>query len=305
MQNQDYYSILGVSKNASQDDIKKAFRRLARQYHPDVNKDDPKAEEKFKAINEANEVLSDPQKRAMYDQLGPQWAQYQRQQAQGQAGAQPGYGYYSTQTVSPDDYPNFNDFFSSIFGASFGGDFAGRSAQSRTMSGQDIEYPVDITLEEAFHGASRSLRWEDGRVIEARIPAGVKDGARVRLKGQGQPGVGGAESGDLYLRVHILPHPRFGLEGSDLKVTVPVDLYTAMLGGSVSVTGIDRSVTLKIPEGSANGRVFRLKNMGMPDTKQPGKRGSLLVQIEVILPQKLSAKEKELLEQLRALRPAS
>ena len=269
-----------------------------------MNKDDPQAEDKFKAINEAHEVLSDPEKRSLYDQVGPQWAQYQRQQAQGQTAGQPG-TYYSTQTVSPEDFPNFNDFFSSIFGASFGTEGGARGSQARPMSGQDLEHSVDVSLEEAFHGATRSLRWEDGRVIEAKIPAGVKDGSRVRLKGQGTPGFGGGSAGDLYLRVHVLPHPRFERDGDDLKVKVPVDLYTTLLGGSVEVSGIDKSVTLKIPEGSANGQIFRLKGLGMPHLKQPGKRGNLLAQLEVVLPEHLSSKEKALLKQLRELRPTS
>jgi curved DNA-binding protein len=286
----DYYATLGISQNAGQDEIKKAFRKLARQYHPDVNKDDPEAEAKFKAINEAHEVLTDPEKRALYDRYGVNW----RQVANGQ-------GQTYTQTVDPEAFRNFNDIFADLFGASFGGHYPG-GGRGPAFAGQDVEYTVELTLDEALHGTTRTLRWDGGRTVEARIPPGVRDGSRVRLQGQGEPGYNGGPAGDLYLVVQMQPDARFERQGDDLKVTLPVDLYTALLGGSVSVTGLDKTVNLNIPEGTANGRVFRLKGMGMPNLKNPSQRGNLLVRVEVQLPEKLSGKEKALFRQLRELR---
>ena len=296
MPKQDYYLTLGVQRNASQADIKKAYRKLARQYHPDVNKDDAQAEAKFKAINEAHEVLSDPEKRSLYDQYGANWNQV------GAAGPQAqNYQQTYTQTVNPQDFGAFRDVFEGMFGASFGG-YGDQAYRQRTQTGQDMEYPVEVSLEESFHGTTRSLRWGDGRVIDARIPAGVRDGSNVRLRGQGEPGFNGGPAGDLFLRISVLPHARFERIGDDLKVNQPVDLYTAMLGGEIEVNGMDKTVKLKIPEGTANGRVFRLKGMGMPHLKQPDKRGNLLVQVEVELPTQLSQKEKALVRELHAIR---
>ncbi len=296
MPNQNYYDVLGVQRKASQAEIKKAYRKLARQYHPDVNKDDPQAEVKFKAVNEAHEVLSDPEKRALYDQYGSQWNQV----GAGQPYQQQTY----TQTANPQDFGAFRDIFEGMFGASFDG-FNNQGYREQQFAGQDIEYPVDVTLEEAFHGTTRSLRWEDGRVIEAKIPAGVHDRSTVRLRGQGEHGYNGGPAGDLFLRISLLPHPRYERSGDDLKLTQPVDLYTALLGGEIDVTGIDRTVKLTIPEGTANGRIFRLKGLGMPNLKRPDERGNLLVRVEVELPTQLSQKEKALIRQLRDLQPTA
>lgn len=301
MTEQNYYDVLGVNKNASQDDIKKAYRRMARQYHPDMNKDDPQAEAKFKAANEANEVLSDPEKRTQYDRFGSQWKQAQdsgfRWGAQGGDGD---YTYY-TQTANPEDVFGGSGF-EDIFGSFFGRDPRSGAYQTRPRAGQDIEHAVEITLEEAFHGTARSLQWQDGRAIDARIPAGVRDDSRVRLKGQGAPGYNGGPDGDLYLRVHITPHPRFERDGDDLKLTMPVDLYTMLLGGQVEVAGIDKTVKLTIPAGAQNGKVFRLNGLGMPNMKNKSKRGNLLVKAEVRLPENLTGKEKALFKQLKELR---
>lgn len=304
MNERNYYDVLGVSKNATQDEIKKAYRRLARQYHPDVNKDDPQAEARFKAVNEAHEVLSDPEKRAQYDRFGSQWKQAQNSgfdwgnwRARGGDG---GYTYY-TQTAAPEDIFGGSGF-EDIFGSFFGGDPRRSAHRSRARSGQDIEHHVEITLEEAFRGATRSLQWQDGRTIEAKIPAGVRDGARVRLKGQGEPGHDGGTAGDLYLRVRIAPHPRFERDGDDLKLTVPVDLYTLLLGGQIDVAGIDKTVKLTIPAETQNGKVFRLNGLGMPALKNSSQRGNLLVRVEARLPEHLTGKEKALFKQLRELR---
>jgi len=301
MTENNYYDVLGVSKNASQDEIKKAYRRMARQYHPDVNKDDPQAEAKFKAANEAHEVLSDTEKRAQYDRFGSQWKQAQDSGFNwGAQGGDGGYTYY-TQTANPEDVFGGSGF-EDIFGSFFGRDPRGNTYQSRAQAGQDIEHDVEITLEDAFHGTTQSLQWQDGRAIDAKIPAGVRHESRVRLKGQGAPGYNGGPNGDLYLRVHIAPHPRFERDGDGLKLTMSVDLYTLLLGGQIDVDGIDKTVKLTIPAGTQNGKVFRLGGLGMPNLKQKSKRDNLLVKVEARLPETLTGKEKALFKQLQGLR---
>jgi curved DNA-binding protein len=320
MDYKDYYSILGVSKTATQEDIKKAFRKLARKHHPDVNPGDQAASEKFKEISEAYEVLSDPEKRQKYDQFGAQWQQYSQaggrpedfNWSQWQAG--PG-ATYSTRTVTPEEFAEmfggeggFSSFFETLFGGAgrpftaeaYGGpEFQYRP---RPRHGRNIEYDLKVTLEEAFHGGSRILEWETGRKIEAKIPPGVKSGSRLKLKGQGEPGRDGGEPGDLLLHIEVLPHDGFHRDGDNLSLTLPVDLFTLLLGGKVTVPGIDRSVKLDIPRETANGRVFRLKGLGMPHLKKPEERGDLFVKVEALLPEQLSEPEKELVEQWRSLR---
>jgi curved DNA-binding protein len=323
MEIKDYYQILGVDKNASVDEIKKAYRKLARQHHPDVNPGDKLAEERFKDINEAYQVLSDPEKRQKYDQFGSQWQQYARAGGRpedfwSQWGGYPGQGggRTTTRTVSPEEFEQmfggsgggfgFSDFFDALFGGRVPGGGGGgyrqqAPRQARPRKGRDAEHSIEITLEEAFYGTLRTLRWEDGRQIEARIPRGVKMGSRVRLQGQGGAGVGGGTAGDLYLQVRVMPHDRFERDGDDLHVTVPVDLYTALLGGQVQVSTIDRTVNLTIPAETANGRVFRLRGLGMPKLRKPDERGDLYAAVEVELPRDLSERERELFEQLRDL----
>jgi curved DNA-binding protein len=309
MEIKDYYAILGVDKTASQDDIKKNFRKLARKYHPDVNPNDATAEERFKELNEAYEVLSDPDKRQKYDQFGAQWRQYERQggtpedfnwsQWQGQPGD--GRQTRTYTTIDPETFEEmfggagFSDFFENLFG---GGRAAG-STRSQPRRGRDLEHTVQITLEEAFQGTTRVLQWEDGRRIEARIPPGVATGSRIRLSGQGERSSTGGEQGDLYLTIEVLPHSRFRREGDDLYLTTTVDLYTAILGGEIEVVGIDRAVRLTIPPETNNGRVFRLRDKGMPQLRQPDQRGNLYITVQVQLPKNLSDEERRLFEQLR------
>jgi curved DNA-binding protein len=319
MEYEDYYNILGVSKNSTEAEIKKAFRKLARKHHPDVNPGDESAEERFKEINEAHEVLSDPEKRKKYDQFGSQWKQYQ--QAGGKAEdfnwsqwtAQPRGQRGNTQRVSPEEFEEifgggvggFSDFFETLFGGSTrpgAGGFREYEYTPRPQRGRDQEHTLRITLEEAFHGTNRFIEWEDGRRIEAEIPRGVRTGSRVRLKGQGQPGMSGGQAGDLYIRVEVEPHSIFQRDGDDLKMTVPVDLYTALLGGEVPVSTFDRTVKLTIPPETQNGKIFRLSGLGMTHLRNPGKRGDLFVSIEVQLPQDLSPREKELLREWRDTR---
>jgi len=327
MEYKDYYKTLGVNKTAGKDEIKKAYRKLARQYHPDMNPGDKRAEEKFKEVNEAYEVLSDPAKREKYDQFGSSWQQYERGGGRpedfdwNQWSARPG-GQTYTRTVTPEELEQilgggfgasfggmggFSDFFETLFGSMGGRSGAARggqarSTQTRTMRGQDAEHPVQISLEDAYRGTTMNLQWEDGRKIEARIPPGVKTGSKIRLSGQGGVGMGGGQAGDLFLKVEVRPHPTFTREGDDLRVSLPLDLYTALLGGKVMIPTLERPVELTIPEGTSNGQVFRLRGLGMPKLKHPEERGNLLATVQVQLPTKLSQAEKELIEKLRALR---
>lgn len=305
MEYKDYYKILGVDKKASEADIKKAYRKLAQKYHPDRNPHNKSAHEKFKEINEAYEVLSDAQKRQKYDQLG---ANYQRwQQYGGQGGfnwgpyTRPGAGgprveYYGDLGDLFGGSGDFSEFFQNIFG----GDPTMRTqTQARPRRGSDAEQPITITLEEAYHGTTRVIQ-RGGRRIEATIPPGVDKGSRVRLRGEGQSGVGG----DLILIVDVAPHALFERRGDDLYVDVPVDLYTLLLGGEAHVPTLKgKDVILTIPAETANGKQFRLAGQGMPRMGDAKQKGDLYARIKAVLPQHLSEKEKSLVRELARLRP--
>lgn len=312
MEYEDYYKILGVDRNASQKEIKKAYRRLARKYHPDVNPGDKEAEEHFKEINEAQEVLTDPEKRRKYDQLGASWQQWQRtgrdpsgfDWSQWFAGA-PGGGRVHVQYGDASDLfgdmfgGGFSDFFEAIFGGMGrqGPQAWAGTRQAGPRRGQDYEQPVEIRLEEASSGTRRVLE-KDGRRIEVKIPPGVKTGSKVRIAGEGAPGIGGGATGDLYLKVTVLPHKVFERKGDDLYCEVPVDLYTAILGGETNVPTLKGTVSLKIPPETQGGRTFRLKGQGMPLLRDSNKRGDLYAKVKVVLPEGLSAKEKALFKEL-------
>jgi len=307
----DYYKILGVSKNATEKEIRSAYRKLARQYHPDVNPGDKDAEEKFKEINEANEVLSDPEKRRKYDELSSYYEQYGSMPgASGPTGGDGG-GRYTYRTMNEEDFDDlfggqspFSDFFESFFGSEFSGPRGGgtrttRRTAPRATRGQDIESPVDVTLAEAYQGATRvfELTEPDGstRRLEVKIPAGVDEGSRVRIAGQG--GQGQAERGDLYLRIHILPDARFRRGGTTLYTTVEVPLAIAMLGGEERVATPDgRGLMLRIPPETANGRSFRLRGKGMPQLGHPDQRGDLYAEVQVVLPPHLNEEQRRLFE---------
>jgi DnaJ-class molecular chaperone len=317
MEFKDYYKILGVPRTATDKDIKAAYRKLARKHHPDVNKGDPKAEARFKEINEANAVLSDPEKRRRYDALGPDWQAYARQAptGRGRAGAGPG----RVHVDFGDEGGGFSDFFRTIFGGGFGGPAAGESVGGRggfrevdleemfgraSAAGQDVETPVDLTLDEVLRGTSRTIQVGEGgaaRRVEVRIPPGVREGTRVRVPGEGAPGRGNGPRGDLYLRVRTLPHAQLQRAGEDLKTTVTVPLTTAVLGGEATVPTLDGPVGIKIPTTSRPGRVFRLRGHGLPlmGEGQKGQRGDLLAELAVDLPQELTPRERELFEELR------
>lgn len=318
MEYKDYYKILGVDRDASDRDIKRAYRGLARQLHPDVNPGDKRAEEKFKDINEAYEVLSDPEKRAKYDQLGASWQQWQRMGhdpnqfdwSQWFSGV-PGGAHVEWSGDLGDLFGGsgsgtFSDFFSALFGG-IGGAGRARTAEDlfrrtsgRQPRGRDMEAPVEITLEEAFRGATRMLR-QDGRRIRVKIPPGARSGSKVRIAGQGMSGYGGLP-GDLYLNVTVKPHPVFECEGDHLRCEVDLDLYTAVLGGRARVPTLNGDVSLRIPPGTDSGRTFRLRGKGMPNPRDPGQRGDLLVTVQVQVPKSLSTRERELFEELARLR---
>lgn len=319
MEYKDYYKTLGVSKDAKPEEIKKVYRKLARQYHPDLNPGNKASEEKFKEINEAYEVLSDPAKRQKYDQFGSQWQQYTGSGGRPQDfdwtqwTTRPG-GQTYTRTVTQEELEQmfgggfggmggFSDFFEALFG-NLGRQTSGASQPrgARAVRGQDAEQEVQISLLDALHGTTLSLEWEGGRRIEAKIPPGVKTGSRIRLSGQGAPGRAGGPAGDLYLKIEVLPHPSFTREGDDLKTTASVDLYTAILGGTIQVPTLEKPVELTIPPETANGKVFRLRGLGMPNLKNPKERGNLYVTVQVQLPRNLSPQERELFQKLRELR---
>ncbi|MCR8893954.1 DnaJ C-terminal domain-containing protein [Bacteroides sp. ET336] len=305
----DYYKVLGVERNATQDDIKKAYRKMARKYHPDLNKDDPNAKDKFQEINEANEVLSDPEKRKKYDEYGEHWKHadefkaereaYQRAQ---EKGGQSAYWY----SVNGDDFmggfgrgnaSGFSDFFEQLFGH---GASAGRSGRDYNMMsrGGDIEAQMNLSLREAAvtHKQTFSVNGENLRIT---IPAGIADGQMIKLKGHGEKGSNGAPDGDLYITFQIAPDPEFKREGDDLFTDVDIDLYTAVLGGTVNVKTIDGMVKLKVNPGTQNDTKVRLRGKGFPVYKKEGTFGDLIVTYHVDIPTSLSEKQKELFTQLK------
>ncbi len=332
----DYYRTLGVGRNATEKEIRAAYRKLARKYHPDVNPGNKEAEARFKEINEAYQVLSDPEKRQKYDRFGADWERY-RETSPG--ARETDFGRWFTGRTGgvhfeyePADGGGFSDFFRTLFG-SFAGTRTGPTTAGqrvRMQRGADIEQEVEVSLEEAYNGATRILQLQTEencpecggvgirqsqlcdtcrgrgtvtrrRRIEAKIPAGVYDGARVRIAGQGEPGVGGAPAGDLYLRIKLLPSPGFELEGADVHVDVPVDLYTCALGGEVQVpTPGGKRLMLTIPPNTNSGTVFRLRGQGMPVLQNPSKKGDLLAKVSVRLP-KLSEQQKDLLRRMREM----
>ena len=327
VQFRDYYETLGVSKTATSDDIRKAFRKLARQYHPDVAKDKKGAEEKFKQINEAYEVLSDTSKREKYDRVGAGWQQYE--QGGGAPGGRPGRAgggrRPGTGGVEFDfGGTGYSDFFEQFFGGrggrggatgfpGGGGNGAGAgfdffNQPPAAERGADVEADISVTLEEALRGSKRpiSLRRTDAKgaakteTYDVKIPAGVHEGQRIRLRSRGEAGASGGESGDLYLRVRLAPHPDFRVEaGGDLYHDLTVAPWQAVLGGEVTVPTLEGPMTLKIPPGSQVGQRFRLRGRGLPATG--GARTDLYVQVGVTLPEKLGEEERGLWEQLSKL----
>ena len=319
MEYKDYYKVLGVSKNASAEDIKKAFRKMARKYHPDVNPGDKKSEARFKEINEAYEVLSDAGKRRKYDMLGPNW--------QDRFGYPSGAGRRTTNfRGSPMDYNStgFSDFFEALFG---------RPTATSRKTGEDIEQQVEVTLQEAYSGGMRAFNIQSSETcpvcrgtrvvagrsctncngqgmlarskrIQVKIPPGVDNGSKIRVAGEGQPGSGGGPRGDLFLVISVKPDLLFERKGDDLYSDIDVDLVTAILGGEVAVPTPDgRKLVLTVPPETQNGRLFRLANKGMPHLRGGGS-GNLVARVKVVLPMGLSDNERGLFEQLARSRGA-
>jgi curved DNA-binding protein len=307
----DYYEILGVAPNADKKVIQQTFRQLARKHHPDVNPGNKDAEEKFKTINEAYQVLSDEKQRKKYDELRAQYQQWQQKGGRRQDfdwqnwSAQPDQGarvQYATAEDLEDLFGNespYSDFFTNIFGQARKSG-KGRAASPSPRRGRDVEYEVELTLEEAFHGAKRSLEM-DGHRFTAGIPAGVRTGSRVRLTGQGEAGQNGAPAGDLYLIIQILPNETFEREGDDLHMDVPLDIFTAIAGGEVRIPAMERPLTLTIPPRTNADRSFRIRGKGMPHLGDAKTRGDLFARVRLVLPDALTDQE---VDSIRALASA-
>lgn len=312
VQYKDYYEILGVSRSATQEEIQRAYRKLARKYHPDVNKE-PGAEEKFKEINEAYEVLKDPEKRKKYDQLGANWRAGQEFRPP------PGWDVHFDFGAGSQGFDNifFGGFrgesesgFSDFFELLFGGPRRRHSGYSGTTTGgftwvrdgADSEATIRISLEDAYKGSVKTITLPgENKTLEVKIPAGILPGQKIRLAGQGRPGVGGGKSGDLYLTVEIEPHPKYRLEERDIYIDLPVTPWEAALGATVSVDTPRGPVSIRIPQGSQSGQKLRLRGKGMPNPK--GKPGDLYAVVQIKVPRTLSPKERELFEELRRISP--
>lgn len=296
----DYYNILGVSKDASQEDIKKAFKKLARKYHPDLNPNDPEAHRKFQEINEANEVLSDPEKRKKYDEYGENWKHADEYEAQQQQYSRNngGNGGFHTSFWSSDGDVNgsgFSDFFEQMFGSHR----KGRDGQYG-YRGQDYTAELHLSLTDAAE-THKQILTVNGKKLRITVPAGVADGQTIKLAGQGGEGANGGPAGDLYITFIIDNNTRFKREGDDLYATVPLDLYTALLGGEVIVDTLNGKVKLKVQEGTQNGSKIRLRGKGFPVYKQDGVFGDLIITYNITIPTNLTDKQKDLLRQIQTL----
>jgi curved DNA-binding protein len=288
----DYYKILGISKEATQEDIKKAYRKLARKYHPDLNKDNPNAQEKFQEINEANEVLSNPEKRKRYDEYGENWKyaeeleKQKKRQTKEQSGTREGTFWYSDDNTS-----GFSDFFEELFGNRY-------RNYNRAMRGKDYESELHLTLRQAAEEQKQILNL-NGKNIRITIPAGVADGQVIKLRGYGEPGKGDAPDGDLYITFRIKEDPTFKRTGNDLYTTTTIDLYTAVLGGEIILDTLNGKVKVKIKAGTQNNSKIRLKEKGFPIYKQSGKYGDLILSIQISIPTLLTERQKELFKQIK------
>lgn len=307
MEYKDYYKILGVDKKASSAEIKKAYRKLAMKFHPDKAKGDKSAEEKFKGINEANEVLSDPEKRKKYDELGSNWQNYQ-QSGGGNEGfdwgsyANQGQGGYQQYRGDFDDMSGYSDFFDMFFGGSFGG--GGKSRRGgRNVStvGQDMQAMIEITLRESYSGTSKVFNYNN-QSIKLNIKPGISEGQVLKLAGKGGAGVRGGQAGDLLITIKILPDAVFDRKGDDLYAFLNVPLYDAVLGGKVEFEMIKGKVKIDVPKECSAGKIFRLAKLGMPKYGKTGESGDLYLTVKIELPKNLNAKETALFNELKKLR---
>ena len=313
MDYKDYYKVLGVEKTATAEQIKKAYRKLARQHHPDVNPNDKGAEQKFKELNEANEVLSDPEKRKKYDQFGADWQRYQQQPGGGAGRSGPTGGGFDWSPYTQGggggggggspfgEGEDFSDFFGSLFG-NMGGQRT--RTGSRPGAGPDYQADLELTLEEAYHGGPRTITVH-GKNLRLTIAPGVADGQTIRLRDQGGPGRQGGPNGSLLITLRIRPDARYARNGNDLTQDVPASLYKALLGGEQTVDTLSGPVKIKLKPETANGTRLRLRGKGFPVYKKPGEFGDLYLRLTLALPQHLTEKEIELIQQLAALRTES
>jgi curved DNA-binding protein len=309
MEYKDYYKILGVDKKASQDEIKKAYRKLAVKYHPDKNQGSKEAEERFKEIAEAYEVLGDIEKRNKYDSLGVNWKNFQSGKSYSGGNPFENFNFGNAGTfveMDMDDFMSGNNQFSDFFNAFFG---SGRRTKSSNFGGgswrnfqqtADYETTLEITLEEAYHGTSRIIQLENEK-IRIKIKPGITDGQTLRIKGKGQKAPNGLNIGDLYVKIKVLNHPKFERKENDLHTSQKIDLFTAVLGGEIIVETMDGKVKLPIPPGTQNGKIFRLKNKGMPVYQSKNQSGDMYVKIDVQIPESLTDKQKKLFEELKIM----
>ena len=286
----DYYTVLGVSKTASEDEIRKAFRKLAVKFHPDKNPGNKEAEEKFKELNQAYEVLSDPEKRKKYDRYGENWNRMNESQF---AGGGPGERSYRYEGNAADfgDAGDFSDLFESFFSA-------GGSRQKGKRKGQDQQAEMSITLDEAYHGTAKVVEINNEK-IRIKLKPGTYEGLSIRLAGKGSAGRNNGPAGDLYITIHVLPDPHVVREGDHLRQAFTIDLFAAVLGTEQEVSTISGKLRLKIPPGTQNGKIFRIKGKGMPVYNEVGKSGDLLLVAQVQIPENLTAEQKELFRQLQ------
>src|SRR5438045_1159718 len=291
----DYYKVLGVDNNATQEDIKKAYRKLARKLHPDLNPNDKEAHKKFQQINEANEVLSDPEKRKKYDQYGKDWQHAEQFEQARQSRQRP--GAFERETFGGDfEEGDFSDFFTSMFGDT-GGGFRKRQTKFR---GEDYHAELQLNLTDVYKTHQQTLT-VNGKNIRITIPAGIENGQKIKIKGYGGEGINGGPNGDLYITFHIINNTKFRRDGKDLHTTVDIDLYTAVLGGEITIDTLDGKVKLKVKPETQNGSKIKLKGKGFPVYKKEGEYGDQVITFQVKIPTNLTEKQKELFEQISKL----
>jgi curved DNA-binding protein len=300
MDYKDYYQILGISKTATAEEIKKAYRKLAVKYHPDKNAGNKQAEDKFKEVNEANEVLGDPEKRRKYDELGSNWKQYDQQAGQGGFNSGDYYRQHRRGRASRQEQDFGGSSFSDFFERFFGGEYEGGGFTQDT-SVYDMRMDIPITLEEAYHGTMRQFE-VSGEKLQIRLKPGTTDGQKLRIKGKGGKGRNSHARGDIYATVQVHQHPVFTRKGNDLHCELPLDLYTAILGGELTVPALKGKMKIKIAAGAENGKVLRMKNLGMPVYNQADKFGDLYIKLLIEIPKNLTKEETQLFEKLAEMR---